>query len=148
MTKYYKPGDNWDFFLTVLEVVSLESGCQHGSGSGKGPPPGCRLLTSCILTGQRRELTLWPPVIYKGTKPVHPKGDQSSNSWSLLKLMTVESVMPSTHLILCHPLILPPSVFPSIKVFSKGSAPCIRAKVLELQFQHQSFQWIFRIDFL
>ena len=55
MTKYYKPGDNGDFFLTVLEVVSLESGCQHRAGSGKDPPPGCRLLTSCILTGQKRE---------------------------------------------------------------------------------------------
>ena len=40
-----------------------------------------------------------------------------TNSWSLLKLMSVESVMPSNHLILCHPL-LPPSIFPSIRVFS------------------------------
>ena len=38
---------------------------------------------------------------------------------SLLKLMSIESVMPSNHLILCHPLLLPPSIFPSIKVFSK-----------------------------
>ena len=41
-----------------------------------------------------------------------------SNSWSSLKLMSIESVMPSNHLILCHPLILLPSVFPSIRVFS------------------------------
>ena len=40
-----------------------------------------------------------------------------TNSWSLLKLMSVELVMPSNHLILCHPLLLPPSIFPSIKVF-------------------------------
>ena len=39
-------------------------------------------------------------------------------SWSLLKLMSVESVMPSNHLILCCPLLLPPSIFPSIRVFS------------------------------
>ena len=39
-------------------------------------------------------------------------------SWSLLKLMSIESVMPSNHLILCLPLLLPPSVFPSIRVFS------------------------------
>jgi len=38
-------------------------------------------------------------------------------SWSLLKLMSVESVMPSKHLILCRPLLLPPSIFPSIRVF-------------------------------
>jgi len=42
-----------------------------------------------------------------------------TNSQSLLKLMSIESVMPSNHLILCHPLLLPPSVFPSIKIFSK-----------------------------
>ena len=40
------------------------------------------------------------------------------NSQSLLKLMSIESVMPSSHLILCHPLLLPPSIFPSIRVFS------------------------------
>ena len=39
-------------------------------------------------------------------------------SWSLLKLMPIESVMPSSHLILCHPLLLLPSIFPSIRVFS------------------------------
>ena len=41
-----------------------------------------------------------------------------TNSRSLLKLMSIESVMPSNHLILCHPLLLPPSIFPNIRVFS------------------------------
>ena len=41
-----------------------------------------------------------------------------TNSWSLLKPMSIESVMPSNHLILCCPLLLPPSIFPSIRVFS------------------------------
>ena len=45
-----------------------------------------------------------------------------TNSQSLLKLMSIESVMPSNHLILCHPLFLPPSIFPRIRVFSKESA--------------------------
>ena len=49
-----------------------------------------------------------------------------TNSWSLPKLMSTESVMPSNHLILCHPLLLPPSIFLSIKVFSNESALCIR----------------------
>ena len=62
-----------------------------------------------------------------------------TNSWSLLKLMSIGSVMisnhlilchplllPSNHLILCHPLLLPPSVFPSIRVFSNESALRIR----------------------
>ena len=47
-------------------------------------------------------------------------------SWRLLKLMSIESVMPSNHLILCHPLLLLPSTFLSIKVFSNESALCIR----------------------
>ena len=47
-------------------------------------------------------------------------------SRSLLKFMSFESVMPSNHLILCHPLLLLPSIFPSIRVFSNESALCIR----------------------
>ena len=49
-----------------------------------------------------------------------------TNSQSLLKLMSIESVMPSNHLILCHPLLLSPSIFPSIRVFSSESALGIR----------------------
>ena len=65
---------------------------------------------------------------------------------SLLKFMSLESLMLSNHLILCHPLLLLPSIFPSIRVFS-----CQVAKVLELQLQHQSFheysEWIsFKTD--
>ena len=49
-----------------------------------------------------------------------------TNSRSLLNLMAIELVMPSNHLILCCPLLLPPSIFPSIRVFSNESALCIR----------------------
>ena len=49
-----------------------------------------------------------------------------TNSQSLLKLMSIESVMPSNHLILCHPLFFPPSIFPSIRVFSNESVLRIR----------------------
>ena len=49
-----------------------------------------------------------------------------TKSWSLLKLMSIESVMPSHHLILCHPLLLPPSILPSIRVFSNESVLHIR----------------------
>ena len=49
-----------------------------------------------------------------------------ANSHSLLKLMSIESVMPSNHLILCCPLLFPPSIFPSIKVFSSESVLHIR----------------------
>ena len=47
-------------------------------------------------------------------------------SWSLLKLTSIESMMPSNHLILCHPLLLLPSIFPSIGVFSSESALGLR----------------------
>ena len=49
-----------------------------------------------------------------------------TNSWSLLKLMSIESVMPFNHLILWHPLLLLPPIFPSIRVFSSESVLCIR----------------------
>ena len=49
-----------------------------------------------------------------------------TNSWNSPKLMSIESVMPSSHLILCHPLLLLPSIPPSIRVFSNESTLCIR----------------------
>ena len=50
----------------------------------------------------------------------------NTNSWSLLRLMSTESTRPSNHLILCRPLLLPPSIFPSIRVFSNESVLHIR----------------------
>ena len=72
-------------------------------------------------------------------------------SQSLLKLMSIESVMPSNHLVLYYPLLLLPSIFPSIMVFSNELALHMKsvASVLEFQLQHQLFQWIlisFTID--
>ena len=49
-----------------------------------------------------------------------------TNSWSLSKFMSIGLVMPSNQLIFCHPLLLPPSIFPSIRVFSNESGLCIR----------------------
>ena len=60
-----------------------------------------------------------------GTAP-HQASLSFTNSRSLLKLMSIESVMPSNHLILCHPLLLPHSIFPSIRVFSNESVLRIR----------------------
>ena len=71
-----------------------------------------------------------------------------TNSRSLFKLMSIESMMPSNHLILCCPLLLLPSVFPSIRVFSNKSALHQVAKVLEVQLQHQSLQWTPKSDLL
>ena len=50
----------------------------------------------------------------------------STTSWSLLRFMSIVSVMPSNYLILCHPLLLSPSIFPSIGVFSNETAVCIK----------------------
>ena len=64
------------------------------------------------------------------TDSLRPHAHQTSLSitisWSLFKLMSIESVMPSNHLILCRPLLLPPSIFPSIRVFSNESVLHIR----------------------
>ena len=57
---------------------------------------------------------------------VHQASLSITNSRSLLKLMSIELVMPSNHFILCHPLLLLPSIFPSIRVFSNKSILCIR----------------------
>ena len=55
----------------------------------------------------------------------HQASQSITNPWSLLKLMSIESVMPSNHLIFCHPLLLP-SIFPSLRVFSNESVLQIR----------------------
>jgi len=56
----------------------------------------------------------------------HQASVSITNSWSLLKLMSIELVMPSNHLILCRPLLLLPSIFPNIRVFYKESVLHIR----------------------
>ena len=68
-------------------------------------------------------------------------------SLSLLKLMSIESMASSNHLILCCPILFLLSIFANIRVFSHESALQV-AKISELQLQHQFFQCIFRIDFL
>ena len=68
-------------------------------------------------------------------------------SWSLLKFMSIESVMPSNHLILCHPLSLLPLIFPSIRDFSNESALCIRWPSFSISSSNEYSGLIFfRID--
>ena len=76
-----------------------------------------------------------------------------TNSWSSLRLMSIESVMPCSHLILCRPLLLLPSILPSIKVFSKESVLHIRwsyfCKLLVIQLKLQYFGHLMqRVDSL
>ena len=65
--------------------------------------------------------TLWDPWV-----TAHQASPSITNSRSLLKLIFIEPVMPSNHLFLCHPLFLPPSIFPSIRVFSNEAVIHIR----------------------
>ena len=88
--------------------------------------------------------SLWPHGLQRARPPCpSPTPGASSNS------CPIKSVMPFNHLILCGPLLLLPWIFPSIRVFPNESVLHVRwPEILELQLQHQSFQWIFRTDFL
>ena len=84
--------------------------------------------------------SLRPPWIAARQAPL-----SSTISRSLLKRMSIESVMPSNHLILFHPLLLLPSILPSIRVFSNESVLHIRWPKYWNFIQHWSFQWTFRV---
>ena len=80
---------------------------------------GCMVISSVqSLSRVQLLVTLWTAA--------HQASMFITNSCSLPKLMSIELVMPSNHLILCHPLLLLPSIFPSIRVFSNESALCMR----------------------
>ena len=85
--------------------------------------------------------TLCNPMDYSSQAPLF-----STIPQNLLKFMSIELVMLFNHFILCCPFPLLPSVLPNIRVFSSESVQV--AKVSELQFQQQSFQWMVKVDFL
>ena len=105
---------------------------------GKNTGVFCHFLPLGIFTTQRSELHLLHLLscivqfsCLVVSDPCNPMdcmqhGRLPCPSWSLLKLMSIESVMPSNHLSLCHPLLLLPSIFPSIRVFSNESVLCIK----------------------
>ena len=78
----------------------------------------CNQFSSVVIQSVRLFVTPWT-VACQASLSI-------TNSWSLLKLMFIELVMPSNHLILCHSLLLPPSIFASIRVFSNESVLHIR----------------------
>ena len=107
-----------------------------------GHPSGwrhCVVIVVELLSGVRLFATLWAATCQASLS--------FTASWSLLSFLPIESVVLSSHFILCCPFLLLPSVFPGIRVFSNDSLHQV-AKVLELQLQYLSFQWIFRVDFL
>ena len=78
----------------------------------------------------------------------HQSSLSITNSQNLPKLMSIESVMPSNHLILCHPLFSRLQSFPASESFPWIGSSHQVAKALAIQLQHQAFQWIYRTDFL
>ena len=78
----------------------------------------CVLLVVQLLSNVQLFVTPWTAAYWASLS--------ITNSQSLPKLMSIDSVMPSSHLILCQPLLLLPSIFPSIRIFSNESDLCIR----------------------
>ena len=99
-----KGGRNWE---TSVEIHTLPYGEQS-----------CCCLVTQSLNHVWLFVTPWTTA--------HQASLSITNSWSLLKLMSIKSVTPSNHLILCHPRLLPLSIFLSIKAFLNESALCIR----------------------
>ena len=116
------------FRAHILSRKAWEQDCSsfHSLRTGLFICPSHHLLPSTVcqfssvqsLSYVRLFATLWTAACQASLSITH--------SWSWLKLMSIESVMPSNHLILCRPLLLPPSIFPSIRVFSNESALPIR----------------------
>ena len=101
------------------------------------------IICCCCCSVTKSRLTLCDPMNYIA----HQVSLSFSISLGLFKLMSIDSVMPSNHRILCHPLLLLPSIFfPASGSFLVSELFVSVAKVLELQ--HQSFQLIFKVDFL
>ena len=102
--------------------------CSWGS-QGKNTEMACHSLlqwtTFCQTSIVISSVQFSPSVMSDSLRP-HRLQASVSITWSLLKLMSIGSVMPSNHLILCHPLLLLPSIFPSIRVFSNESVLRIR----------------------
>ena len=123
------------FAVSSLVVQWLRLHAPNSGGPGLIPGWGTRSQCSSVqsLSRVRLFVTPWTAACQASLS--------ITNSQSLLKLMSIESVMPPNHLILCRPLLLPPSIFPSIRVFSNESVLCIRwPKYWSFSFS-MSFQW-------
>ena len=101
-----------------MKVVKQEMTRVNTDISGISELKGIQFSSVQLLSRFRLFATLWTTACQASLS--------ITNSWSLLKLMSIESVMPSNHLILCLPLLLLPSISPSIRVFSKESVLHIR----------------------
>ena len=120
---------HWDisecrFFLTIVFVNTgkLRTLTWKRQETRRGSPHTLwwSVQFSSVQSLSRVQLFVIPWIV------AHQASLSITNSWNLLKLMSIKSVMPSNHLSLCHSLLLLPSIFPSIRVFSKESVLHIR----------------------
>ena len=117
---------------SVVVVHGLSCSSAHGiiTDQGSNPSPLHWQVDSYPLpyqgSPQFSSVTQSCPTLVTPWTAAQQASLSTTDSQSLLKLMSIESVMPSNHLILCHPLLLPPSIFPRIRVFSNESVLCIR----------------------
>ena len=109
--------------------------CPHPHPNKRSPPPKKKKRNELVLfaplpltsrlTFEQDQLVQFSHSVVSDSATKWTAAHQASvsitNSWSLLKFMSIESVMPCNHLILCHPLLLLPSIIPSIRVFSNES---------------------------
>ena len=93
----------------------------------------CSVLSQILLPSPRSQFSVQFSSVAQSCPTLCDTMDCSTpgflsitNSWSLRKLVSIELVIPSNYLILCHPLLLPPSIFPIIRVFLNESVLCIR----------------------
>ena len=91
---------------------------------GKNTGVGCHFLLQCMKVKMKAKSLSCVQLLATPSTAAWQASLSITNSWSLLKLMSIESVMPSNHLILCRPLLLLSSIFPSIRVFSNESVLC------------------------
>ena len=111
--------DSWIDQMSQFRAYYHLAGAESLSGRTGWPCNSFLFFSSVqLLSSVQLFVTSWTST--------HQASLSITSSQSLLKLMSIESVMPSNHLILCHPLLLLPSIFPSIRVFSSESALCIR----------------------
>ena len=115
--------------ISLRRVMSWDFNQKYNRGSAQGQPVGISLYLSLCHIRWRVAVVQWLSHVRLFAIPwtaAHQTPLSFTISLSLLKLMSIQSVMPSNHLILCRPLLLLPSIFPSIGVFSNESALCIR----------------------
>ena len=126
----------------------------HEFEQAPGDGEGQRSLVCCLQSmGLQRLGHNWATslLLFSFVTPetaAHQDSLSITNSWSLLKLMSIKLVLPSNHLILCHPLLLLASIFPTIKDIFDESVLCIWWPSTEASATAWSFQWILRTDFL